>query len=75
MVEDNSTNMKCTKTILSRQGHEVVSSLNGIECLKALETDSFDLILKVGFDGYLSKPLEVKQLILEMKRVISDCQT
>ena len=30
--------------------------------------------LKEGFDGYISKPLEAKELVCEMKRVVEDCR-
>ena len=115
-VEDNPVNTKFGVTLLGKFGHEVVAVENGSECLTALETGTFDLVLMdirmpvmngedalcairrkeqgsthhqlvialtgnalhgekkhyfdVGFDGYVSKPLEQIELVSEMKRVI-----
>ena len=44
-VEDNPVNRSVVEKILAGAGHAVVNTVNGIEALRALETDSFDLIL------------------------------
>ena len=45
LVEDNPVNMKFARILLGKQGHEVTTAENGRECLAALETDTFDLVL------------------------------
>jgi len=44
-VEDNPINMKFAMILLGKHGHEVTTAENGKECLAALETDFFDLVL------------------------------
>jgi len=44
-VEDNSVNTKFGTTLLRKQGHDVVSVLNGLECLVALKNGRFDVVL------------------------------
>ena len=114
-AEDNPVNITFGMSLLRKLGHDVVSVVNGSECLAALEQDSFDLVLmdiqmpvmngvealreireqesetashqlvialtahslrgekerflEEGFDGYVSKPLDVSELVNEMKRV------
>lgn len=118
-AEDDATNIIFGCSLLRKLGHEVVMAENGRDCLSALETGTFDLVLmdiqmpimngnealreirrkeqglachlpviaqtayalrgakesflQEGFDGYLSKPLDIKELIYEMKRVTSIC--
>ncbi len=45
LVEDNPVNMKYARIMLCRHGHEVTTAENGRECLTALETGTFDLVL------------------------------
>jgi PAS domain S-box-containing protein len=119
-AEDNPINIKFGTSLLKKLGHNVVSVVNGNDCLTALEQDTFDLvlmdiqmpvmngeealreirrqekgsvirqpvialtayalrgekerILKEGFDGYVSKPLELNELLYEMKRVMGSPQ-
>jgi signal transduction histidine kinase/CheY-like chemotaxis protein/HAMP domain-containing protein len=116
-VEDNPISSECGVSLLSKLGHDVVAVENGLECLLALKTSVFDLVLMdirmpvmngldalreirgkeqgecfhqpiialtayalrgekdsflhKGFDGYLSKPYKMNELISEMKRVIN----
>lgn len=118
-VEDNPVNITFGTTMLGKLGHQVVCAANGKDCLVALKSGAFDLVLmdihmpvlnglealqqirkkergsathqptialtayalrgdrerflREGFDGYLSKPFRVNELILEMKRVLRDC--
>jgi len=44
-VEDNPINTKIGLTLLSKLGHDVVTAENGLECLMALKTRAFDLVL------------------------------
>ena len=44
-MEDNPVNMKFAKILLGKHGHEVTTAENGKECLAALETATFDLVL------------------------------
>ena len=44
-VEDNETNRQVTERILTRAGHRVVSVVNGVEALAALEAETFDAIV------------------------------
>ncbi len=115
-VEDNPINITFGMSLLKMLGHDVVSAVNGQECLLALETGRFDIVLmdvqmpamngeealleirrkesgtgvhlpiialtayalrgdkehfiESGFDGYLSKPMIIEELIEEIKRVI-----
>lgn len=45
LVEDNVTNRLVAEMVLSYQGHEVASAENGIEALKMLADNSYDVIL------------------------------
>ena len=45
LVEDNPVNMKFARILLGKHGHEVATAENGKECLAALETGTFDLVL------------------------------
>jgi PAS domain S-box-containing protein len=45
VAEDNLINRAVATGILEKQGHSLVHAANGLEVLRALETDSFDLIL------------------------------
>jgi PAS domain S-box-containing protein len=45
LVEDNEMNWRLFKKILIRQGYRVTVVENGVEALKALEVDNFDLVL------------------------------
>lgn len=118
-AEDDVTNIIFGSTLLRKLGHEVVMAENGRDCLTALETGMFDLVLmdiqmpvmngnealreirrkeqglachmpviaqtahalhgeherflQEGFDGYVSKPIDIKELIYEMKRVTRVC--
>jgi two-component system sensor histidine kinase/response regulator len=45
VAEDNVINRAVATGILENQGHSLVHAVNGLEVLRALETDSFDLIL------------------------------
>ena len=44
-VEDNETNRKIAERVLSREGHEVISVVNGAEALERLDNEEFDIIL------------------------------
>jgi CheY-like chemotaxis protein len=118
-AEDNTINITFGTALLKKLGHDVVSVVNGKECLNTLEHDAFDLVLldiqmpvmngedalreirrkelgtalhlpvialtayslrgekerflQEGFDGYVSKPLDICELINEMKRVTAPC--
>jgi two-component system sensor histidine kinase/response regulator len=45
LVEDNAVNRLLAMRILEKKGHSVVSTVNGIEALAALEKSKFDLVL------------------------------
>ncbi len=45
LAEDNIINQKLAIGVLSRFGHQVTVASNGEEAIKALETDSFDLVM------------------------------
>jgi len=45
LAEDNAVNRLLATRILEKKGHAVVSTVNGIEALAALERDHFDLVL------------------------------
>ena len=45
LAEDNAVNRLLATKILEKKGHAVVSTVNGIEALAALEKDQFDLVL------------------------------
>ena len=45
LVEDSAVNQKLATALLRKGGHDVVVASNGIEALKALESQSFDLAL------------------------------
>jgi signal transduction histidine kinase/CheY-like chemotaxis protein len=121
LVEDNPINTTVGTSILRKMRHEVVSAVNGLECLVALKKESFDLVLmdiqmpvmnglealkeirnkelheetpprhqliialtayslrgdrekflQAGFDGYVSKPININELVEEMRRVIEN---
>ena len=44
-VEDNPISSECGVSLLSKLGHDVVAAGNGLECLIALKTSAFDLVL------------------------------
>ena len=44
-VEDNETNRNIAERVLSREGHEVISVVNGAEALERLDNEEFDIIL------------------------------
>ena len=115
-VEDDPINIKFGTKLLGILGHSMISVVNGCECLSALESGDFDIVLmdiqmpvmdgkeavreirrkeqgtafhqpvialtgyamqedkeqflEDGFDGFVSKPLDIKELIVEMKRVL-----
>jgi CheY-like chemotaxis protein len=45
LVEDNQVNITFGTTLLRKLGHDVVVALNGIDCLVALKSCAFDLVL------------------------------
>ena len=115
-AEDNPVNITFGMALLGKLGHEVVSVVNGRDCLAELEQNRFDLVLMdiqmpvmngeealreirkkefgtsrhqpvialtaysmrgekerflgEGFDGYVSKPIGISDLVNEMKRVV-----
>jgi len=114
-AENDAVSINFGRSLLRKMGHAVVVVKNGRDCLLALETGMFDLVLmdiqmpvmngnealreirrkeqglachmpviaqtayalrgekerflQQGFDGYVSKPLNIKELISEMMRV------
>lgn len=116
LVEDNPVNITFGMSLLKKLGHDAEVVKNGRECLAALETGRYDLVLmdiqmpvmngeealreirrkehETGihqpvialtayalreereqflgkdFDGYVSKPLAIKELVTEMNRVM-----
>ena len=116
LAEDNKFNIELGRALFKKLGHEVTVVENGKECLSALETGTFDLVmmdiqmpvmdgeetlreirrreqntgrhqpvvvltafalrgekerfLAAGFDEYLSKPLDIKELISVLHRVV-----
>lgn len=116
LAEDNPANITFVMSLLNKLGHDVVTAVNGGECLVALEQDTFDIVLmdiqmpvmsgvdvlkeirrkeqgsslhqqvlaltafslvgekerllREGFDGYISKPIEISMLINMMRRVM-----
>ena len=116
-AEDDPINTIYGTSLLKKLGHDVVTVVNGRDCLAALEDGKFDLVLmdiqmpimngedaqreirryeqgtsyhqpvialtayalrgdkerflEEGFDGYVSKPFDIKELMYEMKRVMS----
>jgi CheY-like chemotaxis protein len=116
-VEDDEVNIVFGKSLIKKLGHEITIAENGRECLEALESNKFDIVLmdiqmpvmsgeaaiieirnkekgssfhqpvialtafsmrgdkehylNTGFDGYVSKPLSVKELISEIERVMA----
>jgi two-component system sensor histidine kinase/response regulator len=44
LVEDNEANLELAKILLERGGHQVTAAVNGLEALKAMNTQRFDLI-------------------------------
>jgi signal transduction histidine kinase/CheY-like chemotaxis protein len=45
LAEDNLVNQRVVQRLLEKEGHEVVVVANGREACRALETDTFDLVL------------------------------
>jgi PAS domain S-box-containing protein len=45
LAEDNSVNQKLAVAILEKQGHSVAVASNGVEALRAIGSESFDLVL------------------------------
>jgi signal transduction histidine kinase/CheY-like chemotaxis protein/integral membrane sensor domain MASE1 len=45
LVEDNAVNQRVASGLLEKRGHRVVVAGNGIEALKALEREAYDLVL------------------------------
>jgi signal transduction histidine kinase/CheY-like chemotaxis protein len=45
LAEDNPVNQRLAVRLLEKRGHKVVVAGNGLEALKALEEESFDLVL------------------------------
>lgn len=45
VVEDIEVNQTLTRKMLAELGHQADSALNGLDCLKKLETRSYDLVL------------------------------
>ncbi len=45
LVEDNTVNQRVAGRLLEKRGHRVVLAGNGVEALKALEQQTFDLVL------------------------------
>ena len=45
LAEDNAVNRLLATRILEKKGHTVISTVNGIEAVAALEKDHFDLVL------------------------------
>jgi len=67
LVEDNVVNQRVASGLLQKRGHRVAVAGNGLEALKALEQDSYDLVLMdvqmPEMDG-----LETTAKIREMER-------
>ncbi len=45
IIDDEENMLHMLKTLLSKEGYEVVTATNGTEGLERIETDSFDTIL------------------------------
>ncbi len=45
LAEDNPINQRLTLRLLEKRGHSVVAAADGVEALKALDRESFDLVL------------------------------
>ncbi len=45
LAEDNAVNQAVASRLLQKQGHDVVTAVNGREALERLETEAFDLVL------------------------------
>jgi CheY-like chemotaxis protein len=119
LAEDNQVNTTFGTLLLKKLGFNVVSVANGLECLVALNNETFDIVLmdiqmpimngeealagirsiekgtarhlpvialtayalrgekerflRAGFDGYVSKPIDINDLICEMTRVTGTC--
>ncbi|MBC8018900.1 MAG: response regulator, partial [Verrucomicrobia bacterium] len=115
-AEDDPINTTVGTSLIKKLGHDVVTVVNGRDCIAALENEKFDLVLmdihmpimngedaqreirsneqgtswhqpiialtayalrgdkerflEEGFDGYVSKPFDIKELMYEMKRVM-----
>ncbi len=45
LVEDNEVNQKIVRTMLKRMGYEAELAVNGLEALRALENQRYDVVL------------------------------
>ena len=45
LVEDNNVNQLIAKKFLTKDGHEVVCAVNGLEAVNKIKTDTFDVVL------------------------------
>ena len=45
LAEDNAVNRRVALGLLSKRGHRVTVAVNGLEALKAMELESFDIVL------------------------------
>ena len=82
IVEDNEKNLKLVRDVLQVKGYETIEAIAALRANAAtahipviavtasvMQQDR-KLIMEAGFDAYLGKPLDLKEFLATVKRVL-----
>ncbi|OLE16182.1 MAG: hypothetical protein AUG83_04035 [Acidobacteria bacterium 13_1_20CM_4_57_11] len=80
VAEDNLANRELLREILESRGHEVIEACDGQDALfaslRVVAVTAFAMqgnreqVLAAGFDGYLSKPIDIAALTKELREFL-----